>query len=204
MKKILTSILIIFLIIVIIILSFCILNFNTEEVCVEYNNMCENVNIEDYNNLEEIEEEVIFDTFYVPENKGFKSYMDYKMITSVSSKQYKLQSEYANTGIYGIRTVDDRYCIAIGSYFKASIGQYVDLVLQNGTVIPCIIADQKDDIHTDENNIMTVHNGCVSEFVVETNSLDTLAMKMGDISYCDENWNSPVVEIKVYNKNVLN
>lgn len=140
----------------------------------------------------------------IPENTGFKSYMDYRCITSVSSYQYELQNLYAYTGDYGIRMVGDRYCIAVGSYFNTSIGQIMDLILENGTVIPCIMADMKADIHTDETNIVTLHNGCVSEFVIDGEYLNKDAKYHGDISYCATAWDSPVVQIKVYNENILN
>ena len=137
--------------------------------------------------------------YNVPYNKGFKSYMDYRCITSTGSKQYKLQYHSAYTGNYGIRQINGRYCVAIGSYFTTDIGKYFDLVLENGTVIPCILADAKADRDTDKNNIVTEHNGCVSEFIVDTGSLYRKAKQMGDISYCNESWKSPVKKIRVYN-----
>lgn len=148
-------------------------------------------------------EENSFIDYSVPKNKGFKSYMSYKTITNKESNQYKLQKSYAYTGDYGIRTIYNRYCIAVGTYFDASVGTYVDLILDNGTVIPCIIADIKADEHTNATNIVTLHNGCVTEFLVDVKRLDKNAKRDGDISSCREDWNSPVVRIKVYNKNIL-
>ena len=129
----------------------------------------------------------------VPSNRGFKSYMHYGAITSTSSKQYILQQK-ACTGKYGIRQVNGRYCVAIGSYFNSRIGVMFDLILENGAVIPCIMADQKSDKHTDSSNIITTHNGCLSEFIVDIYSLD----KDGDISYCNDKWKSPVKKVRVY------
>ena len=136
--------------------------------------------------------------FDVPYNSGFKSYMDYRCITSTGSKQYKLQSTSAYTGNYGIRQINGRYCVAIGSYFTTDIGRYFDLVLENETVIPCILGDAKADKDTDSSNIVTEHNGCLSEFIVDTRSLYHKAKQMGDISYCNNKWNSPVKKIRVY------
>lgn len=142
--------------------------------------------------------------YFVPENTGFKSYMDYRCITSPSSNQYKLQRlNTAKTGENGIRMVGDRYCIAVGSAFNSQIGQYIDLILENGTIIPCIMGDMKADIHTDYTNIVTLHNGCVSEFIVETETLSSEVKRMGDASYCDIFWRSKVKEVKVYNKNIF-
>lgn len=160
-----------------------------------------NTNAEDTNRICDVG--IDYTTYSIPENTGFKSYMDYKYITSSNSFQYKLQTLYAYTGDYGIRMVDDRYCIAIGTYFGVNVGQYLDLILENGTVIPCVLSDIKADIHTDETNIVTLLNGCVSEFVIDTDYLDTTAKKMGDISYCMDEWKSTVVQIKIYNKNIF-
>lgn len=132
-----------------------------------------------------------------PKTSGLKSYMPYKAITSVSSPQYKLQQQ-AYTGNHGIRMVNGRYCVALGSFYTNKIGQNFDLVLENGTVIPCVLADQKADKDTNGSNQVTSHNGCMSEFIVDSNSLDRTAKKMGDISYCEECWKSPVKQIILY------
>ena len=89
----------------------------------------------------------------------------YKCITSKSSDQYRLQ-QIAYTGMYGIRQVNGRFCVAVGSAYTTQIGQYIDLVLEDGAVIPCILADCKADIHTDTNNILT-SDGSLAEFVVD-------------------------------------
>lgn len=149
-------------------------------------------------------EKIIGYTLYdVPTTSGFKSYMDYRSITSTNSRQYRLQNRYAETGNYGIRMVDGRYCVAIGSHFTSNIGQYFDLILENGTVIPCVLSDQKADKHTDSNNIVTMHNGCMSEFIVDTNFLSDSAKNRGNISFCNDSWDSKVVQVRVYNKNVF-
>lgn len=128
-----------------------------------------------------------------------KTWMSYTTITSRNSKQYKLQ-ELAHTGKYGIRVVDERYCVALGSHFGCEIGQYFDLILANGTVIPCIMGDQKDDRHTDSTNIITVNSNCLSEFIVDRKALDSNAKRDGDMSSVSDEWNSHVVTIKVYDK----
>ena len=140
--------------------------------------------------------------YIVPITSGFKSYMPYTTITSKSSQQYKLQ-KIAYTGTYGIRQYDNRYCVAIGTAFNADVGTYFDLILANGTVIPCIVADIKADRHTDSNNMVTIANGCLTEFIVDSSTLNRKAKRMGDISYCNEDWNSRVEKIRVYDKNVF-
>lgn len=146
----------------------------------------------------EISSEPNFMDYEIPKYSGFKSYMSYKAITLKSSDQYKLQHENAYTGEYGIRKINDRFCVALGSHFGSEMGMEFDLILENGTIIPCILADQKADIHTDSQNIITVASNCMSEFIVDMNKLDPLSKKMGDMSYCNKNWDSPVVLVRVY------
>lgn len=135
--------------------------------------------------------------YNIPGNRGFKSFMGYNTITSKSSDQYKLQ-QIATTSYTGIRMVDGRYCIAVGTHFGVQIGQYIDLVLANGTVINCIRGDVKADEHTDINNIFTMANGCCSEFIIDPDVLMNRIKVTGNMSNLYEEWNSPVVSIKVY------
>ena len=98
--------------------------------------------------------------------------------------------------------VNGRYCIALGSYYTHSVGQYVDLVLENGNIIPAIIGDCKRDIDTVNGCSMGVDGG-VAEFVVDTDVLSSRVKQMGDVSYTSDAWMSNVVEIRIYNKNVF-
>ena len=148
------------------------------------------------------DEQLDYIEYIAPITSGFKSYMPYTAITSKSSPQYKLQ-QIAYTGTYGIRQYDNRYCVAIGTAFNADVGTYFDLILANGTVIPCIVADIKADRHTDSNNMITIANGCLTEFIVDSSTLNRNAKRMGDISYCNEDWDSRVEKIRVYDKNVF-
>lgn len=138
-----------------------------------------------------------YSDFSVPEYSGMKSYMDYRMITDKTSDQYLLQ-QYASNGDFGIRMIDDRYCVAIGMFSDAEIGDKVDLILENGSTIQCIVGDFKNPIHTDANKMITVKSNCASEFIVSTSVLNKEAKKTGDISYCKDNWKSPVKTIRIY------
>ncbi|WP_343209853.1 hypothetical protein [Anaerolentibacter hominis] len=137
-----------------------------------------------------------FTDYAVPRNSSFKSYMSYRAISNKRSKQYKLQMK-AETGKYGIRTVDDRYCIALGSYYTTKVGTKVDLIMKNGAVIECILADCKANRHTDKTNRQTA-DGSVVEFVVDTRNLHRKAKKMGDMSYCSDDFKGRIKEIRVY------
>ena len=165
--------------------------YNNDWVIIQHNNkpgyICRKYITQDGN---------IPEVHFIPSNNGFKSYMSYKAITNKSSKQYKLQQR-AYTGNYGIRIVKDRYCVVLGSFFHKEIGTYFDLVLENGTIIKCILSDVKSSAHTIEDNITSL-NGCVSEFIVDSEHLDKAAKTSGDISSCNDKWNSPVVKINFY------
>lgn len=137
-------------------------------------------------------------TYYNTPYSKIKSFMSYKSITSKSSNQYKLQ-QISYTGNYGIRQVKGRYCIAVGSAYTIEIGTYMDLILENGSVIPCILADCKADIHTDNSNILT-SDGSLAEFVVDVPSLSKTIRITGDISDTCEEWNSLIIGIKIYDK----
>ena len=160
------------------------------------------------------DEECEFVMYDVPKTRGFKSYTPYKKkgsdeenIFNKNSRQYALQC-MAYTGTYGIRQYEGKFCVAIGTAFGASVGTYIDLILENGTVIPSIVSDIKADKHTQANNMVTAHNGCVAEFIVDKYSLpykvwNTDGTGTGNISHCCKQWNSPVVSIIVYDKNIF-
>lgn len=144
--------------------------------------------------------------YSVPSYSGKKTWMPWYVnsgcIFSRSSNQYKLQ-QIAYTGNYGIRMVNGRYCVALGSHFNCTIGQYFDLILANGERIKCVMADAKSDRHTDSQHIFTLRSNCCTEFVVDTSALSKAAKSSGDISSCTKKWNSPVTTIIVYKKNAL-
>lgn len=139
---------------------------------------------------------------YNEEYTGRKSYEDYTMITDKTSDQYKLQTmAWTNTDAF--RMIDDRYLVAIGTYFEAPCGTLFDIILENSVKIPCIVGDIKADIHTDARN---VYSGgvCATEFMVDVYGIaDTNAYITGDISSNFADWQSKVTALRVYEKNIL-
>lgn len=97
------------------------------------------------------------------------TYMAYTAVTSTSSPQYRLlNANYAYTDEEtGIRMVDGRYCIALGSGYTSLIGEKVNLVMKDGTVLKCILGDQKADAHTDPTNRFQKYDGSVAEIIVD-------------------------------------
>ena len=136
----------------------------------------------------------------VPVSGKFKSWMDFRTLTSKTSPQYLMQNRVAYTGKYGIRMVDNRYCIAVGSYYVSNIGTYIDLVMSNGEVIKCVLADQKANKDTDPTNRYHRCDGSVVEFIVDIDYLDRSARRMGDVSAIGNPFSGSIKDIKVYNK----
>ena len=178
----------------------CFIEKTEEEVVIE-----EEIIVEVDNEEEVIEEIEPNSTSYtIPDYPGMKKWMTYKKFNS-NTKQKQLQ-DLAHTDVFGCRLVDQRYCVALGTHFGTDIGQYVDLILENGAVIPCILADCKAPQHTDSSNIFsnTTHNLCASEFVVDPDALHDECKKRGDMSFLYEEWNSPVETVIVYELNIFN
>lgn len=138
----------------------------------------------------------VLGTYSIPAHSGFKSFEACDGF-SPKYKQYEIQ-KYAYTDPDGLRMVDGRYCVAISSCFGAGIGQYFDLVLGNGSTIPCLMGDLKADCDTDHENMYTVFSDCCSEFIIDPDVLRGDIRKMGDVSYAKEEWQSPVIGLILY------
>lgn len=107
--------------------------------------------------------------------------MDYKSITNKNSKQWQLQ-KMAYTDSEGLRKINNRYLIAVGSYFTRDVGTEVDVYLNDGSTLPCIVGDAKDDRHTINGHSTGTHNDAI-EFIVEQSKLHSIAKKRGDCSF---------------------
>lgn len=120
----------------------------------------------------------------LPENVTgeFKTYMDYRCITSVGSAQYELQQQ-AYTDENGFRRIGDDYCVALGSAYGTEIGTTYSIVLDSGIEFTAILAECKDNKHTDSTNRYIEKNHNIVEYLVDTNKLNELALNMGDVSY---------------------
>lgn len=138
----------------------------------------------------------IGDTKSVPDQNGFFSYMDADCITSVGTDQYEMKSKY-RLDSSGIWTYDGRWCIAVGSYYTTQVGQYIDIVLKNGTTITGILADCKSDKDTDSTRRQNA-NGSIVEFVVNESSLSSEVKRNGSCAYAYPQWQSEVDHIDIY------
>lgn len=111
----------------------------------------------------------------------FKSYMSWLAITSKSSPQWAFQQQ-AVTGDYGIRTVDGRYCVALGSYWARTIGTKLDVYMVSGEVLHCVLGDCKADKDTDRSHQYGKPKGDVLEFIVDTHEIPDNVRKTGSFN----------------------
>lgn len=177
-----------------------VLSINTQIEYTEYNKNWAMINyegIECYINSKYISDKSIKYIEHCVLENNIKSYMPYTAIKAYD--EYELQQK-AYTDDCGIRKINGRYCIALGSFYSTKIGTYIDLILENDEIIPCILGDCKADKDTDIHNQITKHDGSVVEFIVDISMLNKNVQKTGDISYVHERWKSPVIVIKVYEK----
>lgn len=138
----------------------------------------------------------------VPSNNGFKAYethtLDSGRLRFSNAPQVELQSiAYTDTKT-GIRMVDGRYCVALGSYYSTNIGQKFDLIMENGAKIPCILADGKDDRDTDSTNRACKVNGGITEFVVDRNQLNAKIKGAGSVSGMGGAFDGEIAYIRMY------
>lgn len=121
----------------------------------------------------------------VPKHNNFKSYMGYQSITCKASKQYKLQQK-AKTGKFGIRMVNDRYLIALGTYYTKNVGDKFDIKLSNGTIIKCMIGDIKSDMHTDAKRQKQRYDGSIIEFITDPDKMPHDVKRAGSYTVCKQ------------------
>lgn len=117
-------------------------------------------------------------------DNGFKSYMDYRMITDTSSKQYKLQQD-AYTNEHGLREYNGLIMIAIAGF---NVGDELKLILDNGSEVDVIVGDLKA-------NTRCLHpDGSMVEFIVYTPQLSNNVRLSGNVS---ELYEGKIIDIKI-------
>ena len=121
-------------------------------------------------------------------------YMDYRAITDTSSKQWALQ-QTAYDGDYGIREVDDCYCVAVSSIY-GNVGDKIKVTTDRGNSYWCIIADIKG--HDSVNGWYHVNSqGTINliEFVVNGDLIPNECWQFGDMGIIN-NLGGNIIEIQ--------
>lgn len=135
-----------------------------------------------------------------------KSYMKYQALGTESWNRQGWLSRCpaAYTDERGIRCVDGRKLIAVGSYYCDTIGTYMDVFLEDGTIIPCMMGDMKADKDTDRTN-RYAGDKSVIEFVIDAPDGYAAFQKIypetltGNYSVYPE-YQSVVVGLRIYEK----
>lgn len=162
----------------------------------EYTESSSEVEILDVEETSEIEW-----VWYAPEwyESTRMSYMDYRTITCEGTLQFSLQNDgWTSTDPNtGIRMRGGRYMIALGQTFGLT-GTKVNVHLQNGAEIPCVIGDSKEWCDTlDGEGVIGADTGTV-EFIVEEELLpgDVIELGSNELQF-NGYWQSPVSYIEV-------
>lgn len=117
--------------------------------------------------------------------KDFKSYMSYKAITNRSSQQYKLQQQ-AYTDTDGIRCIDSKPMVAIGTGWGLKVGDSALVTCENGNSFKVVVGDIKANIHTKSDNKTTISNGCRCEFIVDMSKLNATVKNRGNVAVLEK------------------
>ena len=97
-----------------------------------------------------------------------KTYMDYRMTTVVSSRQYQfLNYECTVDHETGFLYDDEGFiAVALGSYY-GEIGDRFYFTLESGIVLPLVKGEEKADEDTDYSGCYHTEDGSVVEFVID-------------------------------------
>lgn len=125
----------------------------------------------DYDSLEDYLDRVDGTVIDVPDGLGnVHAYMGWQCITSRSSDQYKLMvSTGMNFDEEGFAKIGDRYVVATTTTF-GNVGDFIDVVQSDGSVIQCVIGDIKNQNDPGCNQWGHNNGQCVVEFVVDKSS----------------------------------
>ena len=134
------------------------------------------------NEIEDILKEQKKETIVIQATKrDFKSYMSYRAITNKSSIQYQLQQQ-ATTDADGIRCINSKPMVAVGTGWGVNVGDTVLIKCENGNSFEAVIGDIKANAHTGSDNKTTLSNGCRCEFIVDMSALNTTVKSRGNVA----------------------
>ena len=133
--------------------------------------------------------------FEIPDGLGsVHSYMGWQKVTMRGSQQYAFR-ESAGMAFdpEGFGVVDNRYVIACTTTF-GNIGDYVDFYQEDGSVIPCVIGDFKNQNDAGCNAYGHMNGDCIVEFVVDQNSWYRSGHANPGTASCHPEWNQDIVK----------
>lgn len=123
----------------------------------------------DLENLYDYQKQYKTEDIEICASRGAKTYMDYRMTTVVSSRQYQfIHNELTVDSKTGFLYDKDGFiAVALGSYF-GGIGDRFYFTLDTGIVLPLVKAEEKADIDTDAIGCQHVRDTSIIEFVIDS------------------------------------
>ena len=125
------------------------------------------------------------ETMPIYSSSSTKRYMDRTTVTDSSTKNYKIcrNAEVNNDGTLSYK---GRTVIAIGQKYGKP-GTKLDITLKNNNgkehTIKTIVGDSKKYCDTENSAGWVAADGSLLEIVVDTNTINELSRKMGDMNY---------------------
>lgn len=135
-------------------------------------------------------------TVEVPDGLGnVHTYMGWQKITSTTSTQYKLRELAGmNFDEEGFGKINGRYVIACTTTY-GTVGDYIDFYQDDGTVIPCIIGDIKNQNDAGCNEWGHTNGKCIVEFVVDMNIWYNSGHPNPGTQQCHPEWNHNITKV---------
>ena len=133
-------------------------------------------------------------SYDIPEGLGrIHTYMGWQKVTNTNSQQYAFREAAGMTfDPEGFAVVDNRYVIACTDTF-GQIGDYIDFYQEDGTRIPCIIGDLKNQNDIGCNEWGHMNGECIVEFVVDQNTWYSISHANPGTLSCHPEWDQDIV-----------
>lgn len=123
------------------------------------------------------------------------TYMGWQMITATTSMQYQLREQAGmNFDEEGFGRINGRYVIACTTTY-GNVGDYVDFYQEDGTIIPGIIGDIKNQNDPGCNKWGHNNGTCIVEFVVDKTTWYTPPHANPGTASCHPEWNQNILKV---------
>jgi len=120
----------------------------------------------------------------VGKDTGFRCFEYSNAITNTTSKQWKIVHE-AEVGEYGFLYHSEYPLAAIGHGWGYVIGDIVEITTDQSTYT-IVVGDYKAYKDTDSTHKISYRSGCVCEFIVSKEHLDSRIRRAGNVAILDQ------------------
>lgn len=145
----------------------------------------------DLENLYDYQKQYKSEELEVCASSTAKTYMDYRMTTVVSSKQYQfIHNDLTVDKITGFLYDKDGFiAVALGSFY-GKIGDRFYFTLDSGIVLPLVKAEEKASVDTDSLGCYHLKDSSVIEFVIDSDIAGQYFWNNGNGLVCNGNYNN--------------